>query len=252
MWFAKVGTEFGGTASRMVRLAAKVLFGKQDLQKRRTEWTSKFLIGYHSQMLRKPQTIGFWQGRLPHWEVEEGRYFVTIHLAGAIPSSGAERIRLLSEELTSKSSAKTTESGLLLSRTIFREMEKWLDSSQENLLLADPAIAEMVVEAIQHRVTTGNWVVYRYVIMPNHIHLLMSVLKTTLKESLEDFKRWTGHQAAKLVELPEGRFWQDEWFDHWSRSDEQDEQIAHYIRDNPRKAELIENSEDWKYGGALL
>lgn len=80
----------------------------------------------------------------------------------------------------------------------------------------------------------------------------MSVLKTTLKESLEDFERWTGHQAAKLVELPGGRFWQDEWFDHWSRSDEQDDQIDAYVFDNPRKAGLVQRSEDWKYGGTFL
>ena len=209
------------------------------------------LNGYNSAMLRKPQTIGFWRGRLPHWEVEDGRYFVTIHLAGAIPSVGEERIRLLSEELARKSTAKADESGLLLSRTIFREMERWLDSCEENSLLSNPAIAEMVVEAIEHRVRTGRWIVYRFVIMPNHIHLFMSVLKTTLKESLEDFKRWTGHQAAKLVELPDGRFWQDEWFDHWSRSDVQDEQIDVYIFDNPRKAGLVKRSEEWKYGGTF-
>ena len=202
-------------------------------------------------MLREPQTVGFWRGRLPHWEVEDGRYFVTIHLAGAIPASGEERIRLLSEELSSKATSKADESGLLLSRTIFREMERWLDSCEENSLLSNPAIARMVVEAIEHRVRTGRWIVYRFVIMPNHIHLLMSVLKATLKESLEDFKRWTGHQAAKLVELPDGRFWQDEWFDHWSRSDEQDDQIDAYIFDNPRKAGLVKRSEEWKYGGTF-
>ena len=202
-------------------------------------------------MVRKPQTIGFWRGRLPHWEVEDGRYFVTIHLAGAIPSGGEERIRLLSEELARKSTANADDSGLLVSRTIFREMERWLDSCEENSLLADSAIAEMVVEAIEHRVRTGRWIVYRFVIMPNHIHLFMSVLKTTLKESLEDFKRWTGHQAAKLAELPGGRFWQDEWFDHWSRSDEQDDQIDAYIFNNPRKAGLVKRPEDWKYGGAF-
>jgi putative transposase len=207
------------------------------------------LNDYNPAMLRKPLTIGFWRGRLPHWEVEDGRYFVTIHLAGAIPSSGAEKIRLLSEELCSKSSVNAAESGLLLSRTIFREMEKWLDTSEENLLLGNPAIAQMILEAIEHRVKTGKWIVYRFIIMPNHIHLFMSVLKSTLKESLEDFKRWTGHQAAKLVELPNDRFWQDEWFDHWSRSDEQDDQIEAYIFDNPRKAGLVKRSEDWKYGG---
>ena len=46
-------------------------------------------------MIRKPETISFWRGRLPHWEVTSGRYFVTIHLAGAIPPQGQERIHTL-------------------------------------------------------------------------------------------------------------------------------------------------------------
>ena len=33
-------------------------------------------------MARKPTTVAFWCGKLPHWGIEEGRYFVTIHLAG--------------------------------------------------------------------------------------------------------------------------------------------------------------------------
>ncbi len=43
-------------------------------------------------MTRNPETIDFWVGRLPHWEVVDGRYFVTIHLSGAIPEAGHHRI----------------------------------------------------------------------------------------------------------------------------------------------------------------
>jgi hypothetical protein len=43
------------------------------------------ILGNGYIMIRKPETIDFWVGRLPHWEVVDGRYFVTIHLAGAIP-----------------------------------------------------------------------------------------------------------------------------------------------------------------------
>ena len=43
-------------------------------------------------MIRKPETVAFWRDRLPHWEVADGRYFVTLHLAGAIPAEGQERI----------------------------------------------------------------------------------------------------------------------------------------------------------------
>ncbi len=199
-------------------------------------------------MTRRPLTLGFWRGRLPHWEVEDGRYFVTIHLAGAIPKQGIERIQQLSAELQQGESPNSVESQLPLMRTIFRQMEEWLDRAEHNTLLNAPAVAEMVIEAIQHRSQIQHWELFGFVIMPNHVHLFLSVLQGTLKESIDDFKRWTGHKAAKLISLPNDRFWQDEWFDHWSRSDEQDERIVRYIQQNPVKAGLVPAAADWKYG----
>ena len=50
-------------------------------------------------MIRRPEAVAFWYGRLPHWEVVGGRYFVTIHLAGAIPPAGQERETLVQQLL---------------------------------------------------------------------------------------------------------------------------------------------------------
>jgi hypothetical protein len=69
-----------------------------------------------------------------------------------------------------------------------------------------------------------------------------------LKSSLEQFKRWKGHRAADLLGLDAQRFWQDEWFDHWSRSDQEDEKIVEYFRQNLVKADLVNNYLDWPYG----
>ncbi len=51
-------------------------------------------------MSRKPATVEFWRGHLPHWEVSDALHFVTIHLAGAIPVSRARQTHALSKELT--------------------------------------------------------------------------------------------------------------------------------------------------------
>jgi REP element-mobilizing transposase RayT len=206
-------------------------------------------------MTRKPETVAFWRGRLPHWEVVDGRYFVTIHVAGAIPKQGQERIHAIAAELD-KLKGHQDPRRLRIQRRIFAEMEAWLDRATWVDYLKRPEIAEMVVEAIAHR-HQCDWQMYEFVVMPSHVHLFFEISGSVtlsrvdqgrLKIILEQFKRWTGHEAGKLLTLDGSRFWQDEWFDHWSLSDEEDEKIIAYIRRNPQKAGLVQNYKDWPYG----
>jgi type I restriction enzyme R subunit/putative DNA methylase len=197
-------------------------------------------------MSRKPDTIAFWRGRLPHWEVTDGRYFVTIHLAGAIPEEGEERIHRLAQEYD-QLAANDAEGHRKLHRSIYAEMERWLDRAEVVAHLREPPVAEMLMEAIAFR-QGRSWNVLEYVVMPNHLHLFFELLSAGLKDTLEQFKRWTGHRAKALLRMEETRFWQDEWFDHWSRSDEQDERISEYIRQNPVKAGLVRDHREWPFG----
>jgi hypothetical protein len=80
-------------------------------------------------MTRKPTTLAFWTGRLPHWEVEDGRYFITVHLAGAIPQIGRNNLRRLALQLTNLKSHSAPE-WLRIQRLIFAEMEMWLDRAE--------------------------------------------------------------------------------------------------------------------------
>ena len=198
-------------------------------------------------MIRKPKTTGFWVGRLPHWEVEEGRYFVTLHLAGAIPAPGRARLGRIAEELR-RIPEHAERERLRLQRRIFAEMERWLDRSTWNPLLGQKPIAEMVTNAIRHRHERGDWQVWQYVVMPTHLHLFCEAGGRGLKYALEDFKRWTGHEAGRILNAKGERFWQDEWFDHWSRSDEEDERIVSYIRQNPVRAGLVQDYKEWPHG----
>jgi REP element-mobilizing transposase RayT len=197
-------------------------------------------------MIRKPETIAFWYGRLPHWEVAEGRYFVTIHLAGAIPQQGQDRIHALAQECA-KLPEHDAEGRLNLQRCIYAEMASWLDRTDFATDLQQPDVARMIRDSIAFRQGT-TWNMLEYVVMPSHLHLFFELLVEGLKNCLEQFKRWTGHQATRLLGRGGRRFWQDEWFDHWSRSDEEDEKIIQYICQNPVKAKLVKDYRDWPYG----
>jgi type I restriction enzyme R subunit/putative DNA methylase len=46
------------------------------------------------------------------------------------------------------------------------------------------------------------------------------------------------------------RFWQDESFDHWVRSEGEFIRIQKYIENNPVKAGLVAKAEDWPWSSA--
>ena len=200
---------------------------------------------------RRLKTVHFWRGELPHWQVEDGRYFVTIHLHGSIPHEGRQRIRQLGERcrLVTSESTDASDASLELSRRIFAEMERWLDRMTSVRLLQQTELAEMVLEAIEHRCRRSVWEMHGAVVMPSHVHLLFELNpELSLKHELEGFKRWIGHRATQIDGRLRGeRFWQTEWFDHWSRSDEEDERIVQYIQQNPVEAGLVARASEWPY-----
>ncbi len=136
--------------------------------------------------MRKPETIAFWTGRLPHWEVEDGRYFVTIHLAGAIPRAGHQRIQEIAASLKRIDKGQD-DKRLRIQRLIFSEMERWLDTATLATHLQIPAVAEIVVEAIDYRHKAGVWRLFEYVVMPSHIHLFFELRRRGLRTTLENF-----------------------------------------------------------------
>src|SRR5688572_7578575 len=125
-------------------------------------------------MTRKPKTVAFWCGRLPHWEVEDGRYFITLHLAGAIPAAGRKRVQSIAEDLRRIDNHQSP-GWLRVQRAVFAEMEKWLDRAQRNATLQRREVAEMLMSAIDHRHERGDWHVFEYVVMPTHIHLFCEI-----------------------------------------------------------------------------
>lgn len=193
------------------------------------------------------RTLTLYRRRLPHWEVEEGRYFVTICLSGCVPGDIAERIHSIAQRLKAREQWDND----AFHRKLFLEMEDWLHRNADRRELEQPDIAGVVMEAIRFRRERKQWRVLEYCLMPNHLHLFVQSLlgaeKGAMMDSLSLFKRWTGHQAMKLLGR-HGEFWHNEWFDHWSRTEEEDARIRAYIRNNPVKAGLVKDYPDWPYG----
>jgi REP element-mobilizing transposase RayT len=190
--------------------------------------------------MSKPPTIRFWRGQLPHWEVVDADYFITLRLAGTLPHELKEELQqIVSNVSRTKYQDKT--------RKYFAKMEAWLDNDCTNDLLTNKQIAKEVSSTFDIYEFKGIWKVHSYVIMPNHIHWFFRPLNQSMSESIQNFKRITARKSNQSLGRTGRRFWQKEWFDHWSRTPEESEKIIQYIRNNPVKAGFVAKPEEWPY-----
>ncbi|MGA9119769.1 MAG: hypothetical protein WB699_10425, partial [Bacteroidota bacterium] len=58
--------------------------------------------------------------------------------------------------------------------------------------------------------------------------------------------KYTARRANKLLSR-QGAFWQDESYDHLIRAGEELERTMWYVVNNPVKAKLAKEWQDWKY-----
>jgi putative transposase len=117
-----------------------------------------------------------------------------------------------------------------------RGRRPWL-ASQEN----HEAVRRVWIEA-------RAWLVGRYVLMPDHLHLFASPGDVELP--LDNWVRYwkSGFRRMRRVSTQE---WQ---VDHWDtrlRSGESYEEKWWYLRNNPVRAGLVRIAEDWPYQGEL-
>ncbi len=66
---------------------------------------------------------------------------------------------------------------------------------------------------------------------------------------MQAWKQWTSKRISQRSQS--GPIWQKEFFDHILRSNESLSEKWEYIRDNPVRAELVKNVEDWPYQGHI-
>ena len=112
-----------------------------------------------------------------------------------------------------------------------------MDRSQ----LAKPDPGYGVLETIEHRHLKGIWYAHVAVLMPDHVHLIVSFPQTEKRTQtiVSKWKEWT----AKSFRID----WQRDFFEHRLRKEENFRQKADYILANPVRAGLVEKAADWPY-----
>ncbi|HEX3438012.1 MAG TPA: transposase [Pseudacidobacterium sp.] len=90
--------------------------------------------------------------------------------------------------------------------------------------------------------------VYGYVVMPEHVHLLLSEPQQgTLAEALKSLKQGVSRRLIAEAE----HFWQKRYYDLNIRNHSQFVEKLRYIHCNPVKRGLCERPEDWEWSSFL-
>ena len=116
--------------------------------------------------------------------------------------------------------------------------------------LSDDRIAREIIGAFhfgQHQL--GFFELYAFVIMPNHVHLLLQP-RVPLARITKSLKRYTARRANQILDRTGSPFWQYESFDHWVRNERELQRIINYIECNPVAAGLVGKSEEWRWSSA--
>jgi putative transposase len=149
--------------------------------------------------------------------------------------------------------SRTPQRGAPTRKRLPHDVPLWIDSSREDYFiticcrergrnqLANPAIGEASIDTIKHRNERQIWYAHLAVIMPDHVHLILSFpeIGKRAQTIVSKWKEWT----AKSL----GIDWQRDFFEHRLRGDEGFREKADYILANPVRAGLVEKSQDWPY-----
>jgi len=178
--------------------------------------------------------VTYYQRNLPHWHPQGRAIFLTWRLHGSLPGNFVHRLRTLSKAPGRQ----------------FLEADGRLDAGVTGpRWLSDPRIAGYAEDAIERGADLGCFLLHAYVVMPNHVHLLLEP-HVPLPRITMGIKGASARDANRMLGRAGKPFWQDESFDHWVRTGAQLERIRSYIHRNPVKAGLVKHPADWPWSSA--
>lgn len=137
-------------------------------------------------------------------------------------------------------------------KRLHHELPLWVDASgavfhirirvatTNPVPLNDESLAPKLLDSAVEYARREVWWPNLFLIMPDHIHALLSFNPTRrMSRVIGDWKKWN--------HVNHGVVWQENFFDHRSRKDEFLREKETYIRRNPVVKGLCNEPEDWPW-----
>ncbi len=88
-----------------------------------------------------------------------------------------------------------------------------------------------------------------YCLMPDHLHWLFRITDISMNaiDQIDEFKQKTSFKASQKSTIT--HLWQDRFFDHIMRTDEDVEEHAKYIFWNPVRKGIVDKANEYPYSG---
>jgi REP element-mobilizing transposase RayT len=174
------------------------------------------------------------RGYLPHRDVPGLTQFVTFRLADAMPASRQSEWEMLLR--------------IEESRQRRTRLETYLDKGYGQCWLKRPDIAVIARNALLF-FHGARCEVQAWVVMPNHVHVLVQVGSVPMARLIQSWKRFTAREANSLLGR-NGTFWEREYWDTFIRDENHRRRAVRYIETNPVKGGLVAEAAQWKWSSA--
>lgn len=177
---------------------------------------------------------------MPHLHYNEGDYFITFRLKDSLPSSEVQKLKEDLENSPEELSIKE--------KRLFKRYDELLDSKGfGSMTIIEEAITNIIKE-ILYKYDGLYYELICYCIMPNHIHLVFSIIskEKSLSEIMKMIKGASSILINKYLNRT-GSLWQAESFDRLIRNDVEMYNIVKYVLLNPVKANLVSDWKNWEH-----
>lgn len=215
----------------------------------------------------------YYERVLPHIHPPDATFFITFRLANSIPKTVIREYKAKKEwldnelkriERRKETTEKQMQSLLEFRRQWFKRFEEILDAGKNSpLWLGKSEIRQIVAEKFLED-DNHKYRLDAFCIMPNHVHAVFKPKlsqtnlhedksngrpkfvsnEDTLPKIMQSLKGSTARQANLILQR-KGSFWETESYDHYIRNDAEFNRIIKYVLNNPVKAGLVRNWQDW-------
>jgi len=214
----------------------------------------------------------YYRNKLPHLTPIGGTFFITFRTNDSVPTKVMQGLRFDYVKAVKRIKQKGlshAQTDFEIRKARYRYFQRYdtvLDeSAKQSYPLSDSTVAKIITDKL-HELDGNLYELIAYCIMPNHVHLLISLANQIVDENdcyvsdeqlslsyrpLHEIMRRIKGATSRYINLHLGltgqAFWQKDSYDHYVRDAKSMDNIWWYIVNNPVKAGLTDDFQTFSF-----